>query len=103
MGVQSVGLMFEGELHTDWFNTFMMGLLHERGADIYRTKGVLSFHGQGDVKFVFQGIHDQVQFGPASELWKDNEARTNKFVFIGKGLNRDELTKGLKHCLYEEE
>jgi hypothetical protein len=27
----------------------------------------------------------------------------NKFVFIGKNLNREELIKGLKDCLYKEE
>ena len=55
--VRSVGLQFEGDLHAQWFNMFMMDLLKERAADMYRTKGLLSFHGQGDTKFVFQGVH----------------------------------------------
>jgi G3E family GTPase len=100
--VQSVGLAFEGRLHAQWFNMFMMDLLRERAADLYRTKGLLSFHGQGDVKFVFQGVHEQINFGPAKEPWKEGEVRLNKFVFIGKNLNRDELTKSLKDCLYKE-
>jgi G3E family GTPase len=58
--VQSVGIKFEGELHAQWFNIFMMDLLRERAADIYRSKGLLSFHGQGDTKFVFQGVHEQI-------------------------------------------
>jgi G3E family GTPase len=57
--VQSVGIQFTGELHAQWFNMFMMDLLRERAADFYRTKGVLAFHGQKDVKFVFQGVHEQ--------------------------------------------
>lgn len=101
--VSSVGIKFEGQLHAQWFNMFMMDLLRERAADIYRSKGLLSFHGQGDVKFVFQGVHEQINFGPAKEPWKDGEERTNKFVFIGKNLNREELTKGLMECLYKEE
>ena len=101
--VQSVGVAFEGNLHAQWFNMYMMDLLRERAADIYRSKGLLSFHGQGDVKFVFQGVHEQINFGPAKEPWKADEPRLNKFVFIGKGLNRDELTKGLKDCLYKED
>eukprot|EP00536_Pseudo-nitzschia_multiseries_P005466 jgi/Psemu1/190581/e_gw1.102.75.1 len=101
--VQSVGLQFEGNLHAQWFNMFMMDLLRERAADLYRTKGLLSFHGQGNAKFVFQGVHEQINFGPAKEGWKDGEERINKFVFIGKNLNRDELTKSLKDCLYKEE
>jgi len=101
--VQSVGLQFEGSLHAQWFNMFMMDLLRERAADLYRTKGLLSFHGQGNTKFVFQGVHEQINFGPAKESWKDGEKRINKFVFIGKNLNRDELTKSLQDCLYKEE
>lgn len=81
---------------------FMMDLLKERAADIYRSKGLLSFHGQGDTKFVFQGVHEQINFGPAKDPWAPNEERINKFVFIGKNLNREELTKGLQECLYKE-
>jgi G3E family GTPase len=58
--VQSVGVQFEGELHAQWFNMFMMDLLREKAADIYRSKGLLTFHGQGDIKFVFQGVHEQI-------------------------------------------
>lgn len=101
--VQSVGVTFTGQLHAQWFNMFMMDLLRERAADIYRSKGLLSFHGQGNIKFVFQGVHEQINFGPAKEPFKDDEVRVNKFVFIGKNLNRDELIKGLKDCLYKEE
>jgi G3E family GTPase len=100
--VSSVGIQFQGALHAQWFNIFMMDLLRERAADFYRTKGLLSFHGQGNTKFVFQGVHEQINFGPAKEPWKDDETRINKFVFIGKNLNREELTKGLMECLYKE-
>eukprot|EP00957_Ditylum_brightwellii_P125324 9551818-Ditylum_brightwellii.AAC.1 len=44
--VQSVGIQFKGSLHAQYFNMFMMDLLRERAADLYRTKGLLSFHGQ---------------------------------------------------------
>ena len=44
------------------FNIFMAELLQTRAADLYRSKGVLSFAGQGDQKFVFGGL-------PWSVLW----------------------------------
>jgi G3E family GTPase len=100
--VSSVGIEFKGNLHAQWFNMFMMDLLKDRAADFYRTKGLLSFHGQGDTKFVFQGVHEQINFGPASQPWKSDEERVNKFVFIGKNLNREELTKGLMECLHKD-
>lgn len=101
--VQSVGIQFSGNLHSVWFNMFMMDLLRDRAADLYRTKGLLSFHGQGDTKFVFQGVHEQINFGPANKPWDKDEERVNKFVFIGKNLNRQELTKGLMECLYKDD
>jgi len=101
--VESVGIQFEGELHAQYFNMFMMELLRERAADMYRTKGLLAFHGQGDVKFVFQGVHEQINFGPAKEPWAAGEKKLNKFVFIGKDLNRKDLTESLMECLYKEE
>jgi G3E family GTPase len=101
--VSSIGLQFPGNLHAAWFNMFMMDLLRERAADIYRSKGLLSFHGQGNTKFVFQGVHEQINFGPAQDPWKDDEERINKFVFIGRNLNRAELTKGLMECIHKEE
>lgn len=101
--VESVGIQFEGELHAQYFNMFMMELLRERATDMYRTKGLLSFHGQGEVKFVFQGVHEQINFGPAKEPWAAGEKKMNKFVFIGKNLNRKELTDSLMECLYKEE
>lgn len=101
--VQSVGIQFKGSLHAQWFNMFMMDLLKDRAADLYRTKGLLSFHGQGDTKFVFQGVHEQINFGPAKNPWAEGEERINKFVFIGKNLDRKELTKSLTECLYKED
>jgi len=101
--VTSVGVTFTGNLHAQWFNMFMMDLLKERAADLYRTKGLLSFHGQGDTKFVFQGVHEQINFGPAKEPWKAGEERINKFVFIGKNLDKKLLTKSLMECLHKEE
>jgi len=101
--VQSVGVQFTGNLHAQWFNMFMMDLLQQRAADLYRTKGLLSFHGQGDTKFVFQGVHEQINFGPAKAPWKEGEERINKFVFIGKNLDKKALTKSLLECLYKDE
>ena len=97
--IQSVGLSFKGNLHSQRFNMFMMELLRNNAEDLYRTKGLLSFHGQGNTKFVFQGVHEQINFGPSAKPWDDSEERINKFVFIGKNLNKDELRKGLMACI----
>ena len=70
-----------------------------KSKDIYRSKGILSFEGQGNTKFVFQGVHETINFGPSANPWKEGEERLSKIVFIGRGLNRDELKAGLEKCL----
>eukprot|EP00854_Cymbomonas_tetramitiformis_P025197 gene25197-30755_t len=90
----------EGDLDDVSFNDFMQQLLQAKARDLYRSKGVLSIHGQGDTKFVFQGVHEQMNFGPALSPWKPDEKRVNKLVFIGRNLDRAALEEGFKNCLY---
>lgn len=98
-GVSSVGIAVEGELDFAAVNEFMMNLLQSNAANMYRSKGVLCFEGQGDAKFVFQGVHEQINFGPASTTWAEGEPRVNRMVFIGRNLNRKELEAGFRACL----
>eukprot|EP01042_Synura_sphagnicola_P000257 gene257-266_t len=96
--VSSVGFTVSTLLDVTLFNTFMSGLLQEKGKDLYRTKGVLAFADQGDEKFVFQGVHEQINFGPASKPWGPTEAKVSKLVFIGKGLDAEYLAENIKNC-----
>ena len=64
----------------------MMDLLARTCCRLVSHQGSLAFHGQGDTKFVFQGVHEQINFGPSQTPWGKDEERVNKFVFIGKGL-----------------
>lgn len=96
--VSSVGFTIEGLLDVPQFNTFMTGLLKAKAADIYRSKGILAFADQGDTKFVFQGVHDQINFGPSERPWAADEPRISKVVFIGKSLDFDYLQTSLLGC-----
>jgi G3E family GTPase len=73
--VGSVGVLLEGDLDNIKFNYFMGALLREKASDLYRSKGVLSIHDQGDTKFVFQGVHESINFGPAVSKWEEGEKR----------------------------
>jgi len=99
--VSSCGISVEGFLDVPKFNMFMAELLQARAADLYRTKGVLSFAGQGAQKFVFQGVHEQIDFGPAQTEWGKDEPRVSKLVFIGRNLDRKYLTDKVTDCLVE--
>jgi G3E family GTPase len=94
--VSSVGFTIEGLLDVPKFNDFMTGLLQQKAKDLYRTKGVLAFSDQGDTKFVFQGVHEQINFGPSDRSWAAGEARVSKMVFIGKNLDYEFLRFNLQ-------
>jgi len=102
--VSSVGFSITGPLDVIAFNTFMGKLLAEKAADLYRTKGVLAFSNQGDTKFVFQGVHEQINFGPTDKPWIEEEKdRVSKMVFIGKNLDYNFLQQSLKEsCTFPD-
>ena len=95
--VGSVGVRLPGDLDPDRFEQWMITLLRNRGTDIFRTKGVLSL--AGDTKrFVFQGVH-MLFDGQAGREWQADDQRESQLVFIGRDLDRTELTEGLRACL----
>lgn len=100
--VGSLGMTLQGSLELDKFNAFMGEFLKEKSADLFRSKGVLAFKNQ-DRKYVFQGVHEQINCEPSPTEWaKDGSDRESKIVFIGLGLDKDEITKKLKTCLAPE-
>ena len=94
--VTSVGIMIPGELHEKKVNAWFAKLLMERGADLYRMKGVLSLRGDPN-RFIFQGVHMTLDTTVGSE-W-GSSPRVNKLIFIGKNLDREALNAGFRACL----
>ena len=47
-------------------------------------------------------MHENINFGPSSVAFKPDEKRQSTLVFIGRGLNREELQAGLNECLVKE-
>lgn len=98
--VSSVGITARGPLDEYRFNMFMRDLLAEKAKDIFRCKGVLFIHGYETQKFVFQGVHETICYGPCDQSWKEDEPRMNQIVFIGRGLDRKALIEGLRTCVW---
>jgi len=67
------------------------------GPRMLRYKGVLWMDG-ADRKVIFQGVH-QIMGTDIGAKWGENEARSNKMVFIGQNLPQDTFILGLKQCL----
>ena len=94
--VTAVGIEMPGDLSAKKLNDWMSALLEEKGADIFRMKGVLSIKNDAN-RFVFQGVHMLFDGEPGKPWGAD--ARTNKLVFIGRNLDRAGLEAGFKKCL----
>ncbi len=94
--VTSVGITTPGDLDSDRLNDWLGDLLRTKGLDIFRMKGILSIKDQPN-RFVFQGVH-MLFDGRPDRPWGD-EPRYNNLIFIGRNLDRAELTKGFEECL----
>jgi|TARA_B100000519_G_scaffold104601_1_gene90783 G3E family GTPase len=101
--VTSTSARFEGELNVNKLDRWIGKMMRDKGEDLFRYKGVLAVKGMAE-KFVFQGVHMLFSGDYVEEigLWKDNEPRECRFVFIGRDLNDAELLEGLLECQAED-
>ncbi|PNW72038.1 hypothetical protein CHLRE_16g685000v5 [Chlamydomonas reinhardtii] len=99
-GVSAVTVTAEGALDEYRFNMFMNDLMAEKKSDIVGFKGVLCVQGCGNTKFVVRGSREGLGYGPAEQEWQPLEQRINQMVFIGRGLDREELTAGFSTCVH---
>jgi G3E family GTPase len=95
--VSSVGVDVAGEVLSDKLDAWIGWLLKEKGVDLFRSKGVLAVKGQ-KTRFVFQAIHMLFK-NSEGKPWTEGEERRCKMIFIGKNLDRDELTSGFMKCI----
>jgi len=95
--VSSVGVDVAGEVDNSKLQEWIGWLLKEKGVDLFRSKGILAVKGMKD-RFVFQAIH-MLFANSQGKPWEDGEERRCKMIFIGKNLNRDELTSGFMKCI----
>ena len=77
----------------------------EKGQDLYRSKGILAILGSND-KYVFQAVHMMMNLDSSSNLgmdhkpWQEGEKKINKFCFIGKNLDKEQMIKDMKECIH---
>jgi G3E family GTPase len=94
--ISSVGIEMEGDLDIDLLNQWLGKLLGQKGADIFRSKGILSIEGN-DERYCFHAVH-MLFSGEFTSAWGESR-RINRMVFIGRNLDRKELNDGFKRCV----
>jgi G3E family GTPase len=95
-GIGSVSLRSEA-LDPKVFFPWIDRLTQEKGPDILRLKGILSFKDD-DERYVLQGVHMIVE-GNHQRKWKDGEKRESRLVFIGRNLDAAVLKTQFEACL----
>ena len=95
--VSSVGIVEERPVDPLKLNRWLSDLLRDKGADIFRMKGVLHLADSAN-RFVFQGVH-MLFDGQADRPWHADEPRVSQMIFIGRHLDRADLTAGFRACL----
>jgi G3E family GTPase len=91
--VQAVVLELGGTLDWTAFGIWLTMLLHARGRDIYRVKGLLDV-GEGGPLLV-NGVQHAVHPPVHLDSWADDE-RQSRLVVIGRGVDGDELAASLR-------
>jgi len=94
--VSSVSIVMDGDVDLERTNTILGAIVELRGEDIFRMKGILSIQGWKE-RFVFQGVHMFFE-GAADRLWRPDEKRRSRMVFIGKNLDRNDFEEALNSC-----
>ena len=96
--VSSLSMGSDIDLDLDLVQDWVGALLQEKGADLYRMKGVLAIK-HAEQKFVYQAVHMIFNGNFDDEKWQPDEKRCSKLVFIGKNLNHAELKAGFDACI----
>lgn len=95
--ITSVGISYEGDLDPMKLNEWFTYLLREKGQNIFRMKGILSIK-YDPYRYIYQGVH-MLFDSTEGKLWETNEPRLNQLVFIGRNLDRAELTRDFFGCI----
>jgi G3E family GTPase len=83
----------------DWtaFGIWLTMLLHARGSDLYRVKGLLDVGGDGPL--LVNGVQHAVYPPVHLDSWPDGERRS-RLVVIGRGVDAERLTASLRAFVY---
>jgi G3E family GTPase len=91
-GFLSVSFMSDQPFDISKFDHFVHHLMSQ---SIFRAKGILWF-SSSEQRHIFQLSGSR--FDVSADDWRNAE-RKNQLVFIGRGIDSDEITHQLNHCL----
>ena len=94
--IGSLSLVADRPMKPNKFVSWIQDITQRFGPDILRMKGIASIEDD-DRRFVVQSVHMLLE-GGSQRLWKEQEARQTRLVFIGRDLPKDLLRQGFEAC-----
>ena len=95
--VTSIAMKVDKDVNMMLLESWIQRAIMDDGANLYRYKGVIAVKGM-DRKFVFQGVGMLFTGGFHDAVWKKDEKRESRFVFIGKNLDESFYREGFEAC-----
>ena len=94
--IDSVALTSRQPMDHVEVSRWLDAVLAEQGPQILRAKGIIDVYGQPR-RLVFQAVHMLCE-GDLQRLWRDDEERYSRIVFIGRQLDASALQTGFSGC-----
>ena len=94
--IDCVSVQLERPLERSRVMAWLQRLVVEQGQDLLRAKGIVDL-ADSEERFVFQGVHMMMDT-ELTRRWDADEPRHSRLVFIGRNLDRDDMTRGLQAC-----
>jgi G3E family GTPase len=95
-GIASLSLVADRPMKPNRFVSWIQNVTQRFGPDILRMKGIASIEDD-DRQFVVQSVHMLIE-GGSQRLWREQEPRRTRLVFIGRDLPKDLLRQGFEAC-----
>jgi G3E family GTPase len=95
--IQSTCIEADAPLDPTLFNRWLNQTVQRDGAQLLRTKGILSLAGEAR-RFHVHSVHMLLDATPGRR-WRDDEPRRSRMVFIGRSLQEQVLRKGFLACV----
>jgi hypothetical protein len=96
--IETVCIEQAGDLDGLKVSIWCRSVIADLGDRLLRMKGILNLKGDND-QFLLQGVHWDFE-GRPGRAWSADEERMNRLVFIGRGLDREKISKGFAGCFF---
>lgn len=98
--IESISLAVEGAMEADLFQAWIEDFIQRHAENLYRSKGIIAVAGFGS-RLIFQGVHGMFRL-TVGEPW-GSETPHSRAIFIGRGLDVEEIRGGMAACLAPQE